>query len=158
MILDDVFDKMNKQLEGVSKGEIRAANLEVLPRLVDALHKNSKTCAQCKEGYEKSILYVDDIVSVIRGSKEKRREFEHVVNDSLEHLHNDHKTLPKGKILSVSVLVGMLAGLAIAVLVGFFIDGNLMRYGALGWLLGVTSGWMIGKVRERNLKKRGRLF
>ncbi|GEM_PF-6638785 len=158
MIVDDVFDKMNKQLEGISKGEVRAANLEVFPRLVGALHSHASSCARCGELYEKSNLYVDDIVAVLRGSKEKRKDFEEAVNEALAHLHHEHKALPKGKILSTSVMAGMLTGLGVAVLAGYIISGDLMGYGALGWLIGMISGWTVGKVRERNLKKQNRLY
>ncbi len=158
MIKDEVFEKINRQLVNISRGEIRAANLEVFPRLVGALHQYSSSCTRCRELYGKSILYVDDILAVFRGSTDKRKEFESVVNDALMHLHDEHKTLPKGKILSVSVMTGMILGLSIAVLAGYFMNEDLMGYGALGWLIGVTSGWIVGKVREYNLKKKSRLF
>ncbi len=158
MIKDDVFEKINRQLVNISRGEIRAANLEVFPRLVGALHEHSSSCTRCRELYGKSILYVDVILTVLRGSKDERKEFESVVNDALMHLHHNHKSLPKGKILSVSVMTGMVLGLTIAVLAGYFINGDLMGYGALGWLIGVTTGWTVGKVREHNLKKKNRLF
>jgi len=158
MIKNDVFDKINKQLINISKGEVRAANLEVFPRLVGALHDHSGSCTQCRELYERNSLYVDDILTVLRGTKEKRKDFENTVNEALTHLHQCHKALPKGRILSVSVTTGMLLGLSIAVVAGYFINGDLMGYGALGWLIGVTSGWITGKVREHKLKKKKRLF
>jgi len=158
MIKDDVYDKINKQLINISKAEVRAANLEVFPRLVGALHNHSGSCAQCRELYEKNNLYVEDILTVLRGSKEERKDFENTVNEALAHLQQTHKALPKGRILSVSVMTGMLLGLSIAVLAGYFINGDLMGYGALGWLIGVTAGWITGKVREHNLKKEKRLF
>ena len=126
--------------------------------MVGALHDHSGSCTQCKELYEKSNEYVEDIIVVLRGSKEKREDFENVVNDGLTHLQQEHKAIPKGKILSVSVTTGMLSGLAVAVLVGYFINGDFVGYGALGWLVGVTAGWITGKVKERNLKKENRLF
>lgn len=158
MIKDEVFEKINRQLVNISRGEIRAANLEVFPRLVGALHKHSSSCTQCRELYGKSILYVDDILIVLSGSKDERKEFESVVNDALMHLQHNHKSSPKGKILSVSVMTGMILGLAVAVLAGYIINGDLKGYGALGWLIGVTAGWTVGKVREHNLKKKNRLF
>jgi hypothetical protein len=158
MIKDDVYDKINNQLVNISKGEVRAANLEVFPRLVGALHDHSGSCTQCRDLYEKSNEYVEDIIVVLRGAKEKRKDFENVVNEALTHLQQKHKAIPKGRILSVSVTTGMLSGLAVAVLAGYFINGDLMGYGALGWLIGVTAGWITGKVKEHNLKKGKRLF
>ncbi len=158
MVKDIVSEKLNNQLVNISRGEIRAASLDVFPRLVGTLHERSASCSQCKELYEKSLLYVDDIIPVLSGSNEKRKEFEHFVSDAFMHLHDEHKTMPKGKILSVSVLTGMLLGLSIAVLTGYFINENIMEYGALGWLTGVTAGWLIGKVREHNFKKKNRIF
>ena len=155
---EEITEKLNKQLAGISKAEIRAANLEVYPRLVAALYERSASCSTCKELYDKSLVYADDIVPVLRGPKEKGKEFEQFVNEALMHLHQKHKTLPKGKILSVSVLVGMLLGLSIAVIAGYFINENIMQYGALGWLIGTLAGWITGKIRERNLKEKNRIF
>ena len=158
MIKDDISEKLNEQLINVSRGEIRALSLDVLPRLIGALDERSDKCATCAELYDKSLPFVDSIVSVLRGTKEERKEFEHFVDNAFTHLQNEHKALPRGKILSVSVTTGMLLGLTIAILAGYFINGDLMGYGALGWLIGVTAGWIIGKVKEYNFKNEKRLF
>ncbi len=154
----EISEKLNEQLTGVSRAEIRAANLEVYPRLVDALYSRSSSCSRCKELYEESSKFTDDIVSVLKGTKEQRKEFEEFVRTAYMHLHEVHKTLPKGKILSVSVLVGMLLGLSFAVIIAFFMNEDLLRYSASGWVLGLVAGWIIGKVREHNLKKKNRQF
>jgi len=155
----DIAEKLNEQLDKkVSRAEIRALRLEVYPRLVDALQQRSGSCSICKELYKQSEKFTDDIVPVVKGSSETRKEFEDFVNSAFGHLHEEHGTLPKGKLLSVSVLVGMLTGLSIAVITGYIMDEDVMRFGALGWMIGVISGWVIGKVRENNLKKAGKLF
>ena len=155
----DITEKLNEQLDKkVSRAEIRAMRLEVYPRLVDALEQRSGSCNTCKELYKQSKKFTDDIVLVVKGSSEARKEFEDFVNEAFGHLHDDHKALPKGKLLSVSVLVGMLTGLSVAVIIGYIMDEDVMRFGALGWMIGVITGWGIGKVRENNLRKAGNLF
>ena len=158
MIKDDIYEKLNDQLAGISRAEIRAANLEVYPRLIDALEKRSAECKECKALYEESEKYTNDIVSVLKGDAGFRKQFEEFVNRAFMHLHDEHQTLPKGKLLSVSVLVGMLVGLSVAVIAAYFLNIDLMRFGALGWLIGVMAGWITGKVREKNLQKQNKLF
>jgi len=155
---NEISEKLNEQLTGVSRSEIRASNLEVYPRLIEALYNRSSSCSRCKVLYDESSKFTDDIVSVIKGTKEQRKEFEDFVKTAYMHLHEVHKTLPKGKILSLSVLVGMLLGLSIAVIAGYFMDQDLLRYGALGWIIGVFAGWITGKIRESNLRKKNRQF
>ena len=156
----DIAEKLNGQLEKmkVSRAEIRALRLEVYPRLIDALEQRSGSCSTCKELYKQSEKFTDDIVPVVKGTADVRKKFEEFVNSALGHLHDDHGALPKGKLLSVSVLVGMLTGLSIAVITGYIMDDDVMRFGALGWMIGVIAGWVTGKVRESNLKKEGKLF
>ncbi len=154
----EISEKLNEQLKGVPRAEIRAANLEVYPRMVEALYNRSSSCDRCRELYDESSKFTDDIASVIKGTPEQRKEFEEFVRVAYMHLHEVHKTLPKGKILSVSVLVGMLLGLSFAVIIGYFMDQDLLRYGALGWILGVIAGWITGKIRENNLRKKNRQF
>ena len=158
MIKDDIYEKLNDQLTGISRAEIRAANLEVYPRLTDALARRSAKCKECKTLYEESEKYTNDIVAVLKGEAAFRKQFEEFVNRAFMHLHDDHQTLPKGKLLSVSTLVGMLVGLSIAVIAAYFLNVDLMRFGAVGWMVGVISGWIIGKVREKKLQKQNRLF
>ena len=159
MSKSNIAEKLNNQLENrVPRAEIRELKLEVYPRLIDALEQRAVHCNRCGELYRESDRFTADIVSVVKNTDGIRKEFEKFVTAAFGHLHDEHGALPKGKILSVSVLVGMFTGLSVAVLIGYFMGDEVMRFGAVGWMLGVFAGWVTGKVRESNLKKAGRLF
>jgi len=155
----DIAEKLNEQLEHkVSRAEIRALSLEVYPRLIDALEQRSGSCKTCRELYSKSEKFTNDIVPVVKGPAALRKEFEGFVNTAFGHLQDEHGAVPKGRLLSTSVLVGMLAGLGVSVAAAYLMNVDVMRYGALGWMFGMFAGWIAGKVRENNLKNEGKLF
>ncbi|NPA35530.1 MAG: hypothetical protein GXO47_01655 [Chlorobi bacterium] len=159
MTKQEATDKINKQLEGIPRAEIRAVNLSVLPRLVGALNERSATCSECAELHDQSLSYVNDVVKILRGPSAYREKFEAFVTSAFMHLNHDHYTVPKGRILSVSVLTGMLLGFSFAILLSYFFENkNMIGYGTLGWVIGVTGGYAVGKFREKQLKKENRLF
>jgi hypothetical protein len=159
MTKQEAIDKMNEQLEHIPKAEIRLLNLAVLPRLTGALNDKSDSCRECAELHDTCVEFVNDIVQVLRGTQQQREEFESFVSNAFMHLQHDHDTLPKGRLLSVSVLTGMLLGTGFALLLNYFFMGrDIIGYGVLGWVIGVVAGYGAGKLRENKLKKDNRLF
>jgi F0F1-type ATP synthase assembly protein I len=158
MIKKDVADQLNKQLERTPWSVVRASNLEVFPRMMDALHHRLETCTECHDLNSACLKYVGDIQLVVKGSVKDKREFEELVERVFDHLKMKHHTVPKGKLLSVHVLVGMLVGLGGGVLLSHWLVDNAVGMGALGWLLGMVAGWSAGKYKERQLKKKNQLF
>lgn len=158
MIKKDVTDRLNKQLERTPWSVVRASNLEVFPRMMDALHHRLYACTECDELNNSCLKYVENIQLVVKGSVKDKRAFELLVNQVFDHLKMKHNTIPKGKLLSVYVMVGMLTGLGGGILLNYWLVDNAVGMGALGWLIGMVAGWMAGKYKERQLKKKNQLF
>ncbi|TAJ14125.1 hypothetical protein DMA11_06280 [Marinilabiliaceae bacterium JC017] len=153
-----VRDVINKQVKDVSWSEIRSMGLEVFPRLIMAVQVREGSCQECQRIYNNLNLYLKDIKSVVRGSQKERRLFELEVDGAFKHLKRSHGVVPKGKILSLFIFLGIIIGIFIGWLFHAFMAVDLIGAIVLGWFLGMTAGWIGGKIKEYRLNKSQRLF
>ncbi len=78
----------------------------------------------------------------------------------MAHLKDRHKMRPKGLVLSIYAVIGMVIG----VLLGFAIvsipgvEVSMKGGVILGWIVGLMLGWFFGKRKERRMHKENILF
>ncbi|MBN2165495.1 MAG: hypothetical protein JW717_04395 [Marinilabiliaceae bacterium] len=157
--LASLRDILNDKLKGASFVESRLMGFEVLPRLILQLKKNGEACSECREAYLKTMQFVDKINLIVKPDNILiRKEFEKEIGLILKHLKKTHKIFPKGemhtKILSISMAVAIVITFVYASINRY----NFFKMIMLGWAIGVSIGFLLGKVYENSLRKQNRLF
>ncbi|TLX75024.1 hypothetical protein E9993_11585 [Labilibacter sediminis] len=150
---------LEEKAEGLPKYQARFSNFEVLPRLGKLLSIKSKTCTECKMYWSKIQVATEHLDKFFDDGNTYSRDFDLLVKEIFNHLKDHHQIRPKGFILSMFALSGMVLGVLLGVLIGYlFFDGVLKGGIVLGWLLGMMIGWFMGKVKEEKMRKQHLLF
>jgi len=160
-ILDynDWIQSLEEKAEKLPKYQARFSNFEVLPRLGKILSKKSNMCTDCNMYWGKLQESTDHLEEFFDDGNRYSIEFDNLVKDIFDHLKRHHSIRPKGFLLSVYALFGMVIGVVLGVSLGYlFLDGELKAGVVLGWLLGVMGGWFLGKLKEDKLRRMNRLF
>jgi hypothetical protein len=159
MTYDDWITSLEKKAEKLPRMQARFSNFEVLPRLGKMLETKAADCSECRAYWQNLQKSTEKLDEFFDDGNTYSREFEDLVSEINIHLRSFHHTRPKGYMLSVYVLVGMLVGVSVAALVSFFFYRESVKgIVILGWLLGVMVGWFLGKVKETKMRKSNQLF
>ncbi|PZX20787.1 hypothetical protein LX69_00212 [Breznakibacter xylanolyticus] len=153
-------DELGMRLAGSSRVEARLMGLDVLPRLLVCLGSMSGQCAECKH-YERELqVCVEQLPELVNpDNKTMQKKFEQLTMEILLHLKTEHSMQPKGKVFSRMVLWGMALGVATSAFVWLFMnDKSLMGLLLAGWLCGMMSGYVAGRITEMKMIRQNRLF
>ncbi len=154
------MDFLEKKVENVSKVQASISSFEVLPRLGKVLSDKAESCSECRVYWQQlqdKTIHIDQFFD---DGNNYKIEFEKVVNEAMDHLKDRHKMRPKGLLLSIYAVIGMVVG----VLVGFLfvslpiVEMSMKGGLILGWIIGLTLGWFWGKRKEGKMHKENELF
>ncbi len=153
------YNLLSDRLEKAPKEASRFYNLQLLPRLMHQLQKQSKECNVCLEKLNNLNNDTTHIVSWFKDEGVELKNYQDTVETSIKHLQEAHNIVPKGLWLSRIVVVGLIIG-AILGYGSHFIVPTAEKRGLiiLGIMAGIFFGWIYGKIYERKLKKRGNIF
>ncbi|MBS2097940.1 hypothetical protein [Carboxylicivirga linearis] len=152
------YNKLNDQLEKIPKAQIRSLSLAVLPRLMGAIDNQKEKCHHCEKFNDEGEKYVNNIQDLFNDPR-ALKPFENWVEQSQQHLKQEHHLHVKGRIGATYSTVGMLAGILLpAMYVWLSSETNYMGFVSVGWLIGLTTGYVAGKIVERRLSKENKLY
>lgn len=156
---NDWIQSLEEKAEKLPKYQARFSNFEVLPRLGKILSVKSKICADCNVYWIKLQDSTQYLEYFFDDGNRYSIDFDNLVKEIFDHLKSHHNIRPKGFVLSVYALSGMIMGVLAGILFGYlFLDGEFKGGVVLGWLLGVMGGWFLGKIKENKMRKANQLF
>ncbi len=160
MTYKEWMDLMEEKANKISKIKASSASLEVLPRLGKILSDKSGECPECKMYWKQLQDKTEFLDLFFHDGNTFRVEFEKVVNDSMSHLKQQHNIRPKGLILSIYSMVGMVVGVLFGFLLTYtsLLDVSMKGSVIMGWITGLMIGWFFGKRKERKMGKAGNVF
>ena len=154
---DEWMDSLEEKIARIPKVQAVISSFEVLPRLGKLLSVKAGECPECKAYWGKLQESTEHLDQFFEDGNRYSADFDNLVQEILGHLKNQHGIRPKGYILAVYTVIGMVAGLLIGVSAGMIL-GYLKGGIIMGWLLGVLSGWFAGKIKEEKMRKVNRIF
>jgi hypothetical protein len=159
MTYDDWLASLEKKAEKLPRLQARFSNFEVLPRLGKILEIKSTECAECRMYWQRLQKSTEKLDEFFDDGNSYSKQFDNLVSGINIHLRSFHRIQPKGYILSVYTLTGLLVGVSVGVLLGFLIFKDKVKgMVMMGWLLGVMLGWFLGKIKESNMRRNHQLF
>ncbi len=156
---EDWIESMEEKVARLPRVQAAISNFQVLPRLGKLLSVKSKDCPDCRlywKRLQESTLHLEEF---FKDGNSYSVNFEDLVDEIMRHLKFNHQIRPKGYLLSIYTVVGMVVGLVLSATLTFLINQQAMKAGLiLGWLIGMLVGWFIGKYKEDKLRKNHQLF
>ncbi len=160
MDYNEWMDFLEEKVKNVSKIQASISSFEVLPRLGKVLSDQAATCSECRVYWQQLQDKTVNLDQFFDDGNTYKIEFEKVVNEAMDHLKDMHNMRPKGLVLSLYAVIGMIVG----VLLGFVVSSmsviEVSMKGAviLGWVIGLMLGWFFGKRKERKMRKENKIF
>ncbi len=153
------MDALEEKAEKIPRIQAVLSNFQVLPRLGKLLFVKSKSCPDCKMYWQKLQESTEHLDEFFDDSNRYSINFDNLVEEILQHLKEKHAIRPKGFIVSIYTVIGMMVGVAVGIVAGIvFLSGYLKGGIILGWLLGLMSGWFTGKIKEEKMRKAHQIF
>ena len=152
-------ETLNKRFEGTPREAARYYGIEILPRLMHRLQRQTANCQRCAEDFSRLEEMTSQASGWMINNDPQLNNFQKHLRQIGKHLSSTHGIVPKGLWLSrftgIGLLTGSLASLAIGLSVATIdLPGILM----LGAVAGLGAGWVGGKVKEAALRKKHKLF
>ncbi len=159
MSYDEWISSLEEKVDKISRIQAAISNFQVLPRLGKLLEDKSDKCPECKIYWQKLQESTTHLEHFFDDGNSYSANFDNLVQEILRHLRTSHKIKPKGLVLSISALIGMVLGVLLGVLISMMISVLPLKSGiVLGWLLGTLVGWFVGKYKEEKLRKEDLVF
>lgn len=156
---DEWMSDLEVKVSKISRVQTTISNFEVLPRLGKLLADKANTCSECNMYWQKLQEATQHIDQFFVGGNRYSIEFENLVSLIMQHLKAYHQIRPKGYILSLYTLIGIVLGLLLGVFVAVaFLDDDFKGSVILGWLIGMMLGWFAGARKEKKMRKNMQIF
>ena len=143
------------QIEGVKRLDVGYINVRLLnntAKKIDKFYDNCKSCKRYKSDYN-SLL--PNLVEKVKESS-FRDEYENKLIEVVKHLEKKHKILPKSYFASLYTFFGILTGLALGILIAYFINKDTILTGLFwGGFGGIIIGRLFGLSKDKRLSKLG---
>ncbi len=152
------MDELEQKAVKMPRIQAALSNFEVLPRLGKLLEKKATSCPECKIYWKKIQDATEHLDQFFDDGNRYAIEFDNLVEEIMKHLKSLHGIRPKGFVLSVYTVLGMVVGVLIGLFIGGFVLSSMKGGVILGWLLGLMVGWFTGKVKEERLRKNNQIF
>ncbi|SMO32615.1 hypothetical protein SAMN06265379_10138 [Saccharicrinis carchari] len=156
---DEWMSDLEEKVDKIPRVQAVISSFEVLPRLGKLLSDKSNSCSECFMYWQKlqeSTLHFDQF---FEDGNRYSIDFENLVEIIMQHLKISHAIRPKGYLLSLYTLAGMVVGVLLGAIVGFaFLSGEYKGAVLLGWLIGMLLGWSAGTRKEKRMRKQSRIF
>ncbi len=160
MTYNEWMESMEEKVKKVSRIQASIASFEMLPRLGKILSDKSVDCPECNIYWKQLQEKTEFLELFFQDGNSHRVEFEKVVNEAMAHLKDQHKMRPKGLVLSLYGVLGMVTGVILGFLISYtsLLDISLKGSVIMGWIIGLMVGWFLGKRKERKMGKEGNIF
>lgn len=150
---------LEEKFQDVPRESIRFLSLEALPRLMHALDNHRHLHPDCALHYDKLLSMIIDAPGWLKHNSPEALIFQKELHAATRMLSLQHRIYPRGLWLSRFTTLGIIAGAAAAFILYSFTDidklsGLLFTGAAAGMML----GWILGKIKEHQLKKEGKLY
>ncbi|WP_026473578.1 hypothetical protein [Alkaliflexus imshenetskii] len=157
--LADWYSDLEIKFRGTPREAARYYNLQILPRLMFTIDKQKGECTHCSSRFSTLQPMLDDAAQWIKNDTPEAGIFQKELSQTMKHLSSAHGIVPKGLNLSKMIVAGLIFGIGIAyvlhlTLASTELPGTLMSGAAIGMMV----GWVLGKLKENNLRKTGKLF
>jgi hypothetical protein len=153
------YELMQERFKGVPREALRYYNIETLPRLMHALSTMEGECTHCASRLRDLDRMTENAGAWMKSDAPELKGFQTELRHTLKHLSVTHGLYAKGLWLSRYVLGGVLIG-AIVALLGYSMYRNNELSGLMmsGVAIGMIGGWIAGKLKERSLRRKHKLF
>lgn len=150
---------LNQRFEGTPREAARYYGIQILPRLMHRLESHKTHCRHCADSFNQLEDMTTHASAWMLNNDPQLKRFQLQLRHIGQHLSRTHGIVPKGLWLSrftgIGLLTGILGSLAIGLsVVTIDLPGILM----LGAVAGLGVGWIAGKIKESNLRKKHKLF
>ena len=157
--LDNWFTELEIKFRGTPREAARFYNIQILPRLMYTLSKQSRECTHCKSRLHTLEPMMDSASHWMKTDAPELENYQQELNQTMKHLSSVHGIVPKGLWMSKMIVFGLIFGIAIAAIAHLLatsteLPGMLMT----GAAIGMITGWFVGKTAENRLRKSGKLF
>lgn len=159
MTYQETFDKLNEQLKDVPKSQVRSLSLEVLPRLMAILHAHKSTCHHCQLLSNEGEGFVNHIAPLFGDNPNELKKFEDWVERAQKHLSEAHQLKVKGRTVAAYAAVGALLGIVWGIIHGYITEvPEYIGIVSSTSVIGMLVGYVLGKMKEKALKRDHRLY
>lgn len=140
--------------EKIYKRDFKFFKIDRLIRIADRIDEFSNTCKDC-ENYKKEIEQITEkLPEYINGYPRQRSEYEKRSEVLVKHLKEKHNLVQAEYYSAVYSLAGLSGGLILAGGIFYLIHPGFFKIGILsGFTLGIIIGRILGKRKDRQIKK-----
>lgn len=157
--LDNWYQLLQERFSDAPREAARYYNLQILPRLMHKLDESHDQCPQCNKRFVSMEFILEKLPGWLKADAPELSLYEEEVGRSLRHLERIHGIYPKGKWLSMITIIGMIIGIVASIISYLLIiKSDLPGLFITGTAMGLLTGWGAGKIKEKRLKSRGRIF
>lgn len=150
---------LEEKLADAPRGTMRLMSLEALPRLMFVLDNHRHFCSGCAERFDKLLAMIMELPGWLKNNTPEVELFRKELHETTQFLATRHGLYPKGLWLSRLTSYGIITGVLSGFIMHAFIDASeLPGLLILGAAAGMMIGWILGKIKEHQIKKDAKLF
>lgn len=159
MTLPEWHHFLEEKFRETPRESIRFFSLEALPRLMHVLDNQRHFCSECAVYFDKLLSMIIDAPTWIRNNAPEVELFRKQLHETTRFLESKHGLFPKGlwlsRFSSFGIIFGLLGGFAVYAIFDQIVLSGILILGAAA---GMMLGWILGKIKEHQLKKDGKLY
>jgi len=146
--LENFYQSLEQKKEKMHPSDFRFYNIARLPILANKTLKYSDTCRACKLHIKLLEELVDELPECLN-QKDTRKKFEINKNKIVSHMVNVHKLRFATYYTSLFTLIGSIAGGLLWFILTFVMISKLANISLVFVVIGMTSGYLIGKMKDK---------
>lgn len=159
MTLGEWHHFLDEKFQDIPRDSLRLLSLEALPRLMYLLDTQRHLCPDCAIRYDKLLSMIIEAPGWIKNNSPEAEFFRKELQDATRTLSLQHGLYPKGLWLSRFTSFGIIIGVILSFIFYYILDSLLLSgLLILGAAAGMMVGWLLGKIKEHQIKKDGKLY
>jgi len=150
--LANFFQSLEQKKDKMHPSDFRFYNIARLPILAKKTLKYYDTCPTCKLNIKLIKELVDELPECL-DQKNTRKKFETNKDNIVSHMINVHKLRFATYYTSLFTLIGSGAGGLLWLILTFLMNNKLANISLIFVVIGMISGHLIGKIKDKRVYK-----
>lgn len=156
---ETIIDQLHSKSEGINEKDFRFFRIAEFERMINRTDELSVDCDVCKAFKNEIEIVVATIDEAVHTPGKLRRKYDHLIDRIAKHQRKNHGYYPPYYFTYNYSFLGMLAGSATGLLVGYLVLPHDVWYFILsGFVIGLLAARILGARKDKAVRANDKLL
>lgn len=147
---------ITEENEKLYKNDFKFYQVDSFLKIANKIDRFSPHCKSCHKAITVSEDLAENLFEYLKGDVHSRRSYEKKLDKMNKHLRKEHHIYPKQYFISLYSFIGVIGGLLLGAFISYITIPGFMKQSLLfGFVAGLITGRILGKIKDNKLKKAG---